>query len=102
VDLTYGSTGNGALFKEVQNFPLILKRIRDIFYHFNDGSMSMTVSKDQMDWVEKEVRSYMKGLVIGFLLMFFGMALLQAVFPGHYLLGWIVLIVGAFKVIYSL
>jgi predicted unusual protein kinase regulating ubiquinone biosynthesis (AarF/ABC1/UbiB family) len=91
-----------SLFKEVQNFPLILKRIRDIFYHFNDGSMSMTVSKDQMDWVEKEVRSYMKGLVIGFLLMFFGMALLQAVFPGHYLLGWIVLIVGAFKVIYSL
>jgi len=91
-----------SLFKEVQNFPLILKRIRDIFYHFNDGSMSMKVSKDQMDWVEKNVRDYMKHLVIGFLLMFFGIALLHAVFPGHDLLGWIIIITGSFKVIFSM
>ena len=90
-----------SLFKEVQNFPLILKRVRDIFYHLNDGSMSMKVSKDQMEWMEKVVRSYMKHLVIGFLLMLFGIALLNESFPGHRLMGWIALIVGVLKVIYS-
>jgi predicted unusual protein kinase regulating ubiquinone biosynthesis (AarF/ABC1/UbiB family) len=91
-----------SLFKEVQNFPLLLKRVRDIFYHLNDGSMSMRVSRDQMEWMEKKVRSYMKHLVVGILLMIFGNALLNASFPGHQLLGWIVLIVGSLKLIYSL
>jgi hypothetical protein len=91
-----------SFFKEVQNFPLILKRIRDIFYHFNDGSMSMNVSKDQMEWMEKEVRNYIKHLVIGFMLIFFGIAMLNAVFSGHQLLGWIALLLGSLKVIYSL
>jgi predicted unusual protein kinase regulating ubiquinone biosynthesis (AarF/ABC1/UbiB family) len=91
-----------SLFKEVQNFPLILKRIRDIFYHLNDGSMSMKVSKDQMEWVEKEVRGYIKQLIIGFLLMFFGSAMLNSLFLGHQFLGWILLIAGSLKVIYSL
>ncbi|ETR73807.1 MAG: ABC transporter [Candidatus Magnetoglobus multicellularis str. Araruama] len=91
-----------SLFKEVQNFPLILRRVRDIFYHLNDGSMSMKVARDQMDWVEKEVRGYMKHLVAGFILMLFGIAFLHTFFPGHLVLGWFVLILGALKMVYSL
>jgi len=90
------------LMKDVQNFPLILKRIRDIFYHFNDGSMSMKVSKDQMEWMEKEMRSYMKNLMVGFLIIFLGLGLLNTVFPCHQLFAWIFLLAGSLKVIYSL
>ena len=91
-----------SLFKEVQNFPLMLKRVRDIFYHLNDGSMSMNVSKDQVAWVEKEVKSYLKGVVIGFATMVFGIAFLCSNFAGHAIMGWIFVLLGFLKIIYSL
>jgi len=91
-----------SLFKDVQNFPLIIKRMRDIFYHLNDGSMSMKVSRDQMEWLEKEVRAYLKHLVIGFLIMIFAIALLCVPFPGNQIMGWFLLFIGSLKVIYSL
>jgi predicted unusual protein kinase regulating ubiquinone biosynthesis (AarF/ABC1/UbiB family) len=92
-----------SLFKEFQNFPLMLKRIRDIFYHLNDGSMSMNISRDQVEWVEKEVRHYIKRIVIGFAMMMFGLALIMTQnFPGHLFWGWITLLMGWFKVVYSL
>jgi len=91
-----------SLFKEVQNFPLMLKRVRDIFYHLNDGSMSMNISKDQVEWVEKEARRYLKRIVVGFGIMIFGLALMLSNFPGHSFWGWMTLLLGWFKIIYSI
>ena len=63
--------------------------------------MTMNISRDQVEWVEKEVRSYLKNIFIGFIIMFIGMTLLISSLPIK-ILGWPVIISGLIKVIYSL
>jgi len=89
------------LINELNNFPFLLKRLKDIVYNISDGSMTMNISRDQVEWVEKEVRSYLKNIFIGFIIMFIGMTLLISSLPIK-ILGWPVIISGLIKVIYSL
>jgi len=89
------------LIGDLNNIPFILKRARDLFFHLSDGSMTMHVSKEQVEWVEKEVKSYLKGIVVGFVFMFFGLAFLISSSTIQWF-GWFIIFFGILKVIYSL
>ena len=61
------------LFKEaIKNTPFLIQDTQQAMHNIAQGEVNITASKDQIEWIAKEIKEYIKPLTHGFILVLGG------------------------------
>ncbi len=58
------------LIDEIKDTPFFIKELKGVIKQANEGELKVELSKNQLEWLSKEIREYIKEIVLAFALMF--------------------------------
>ena len=88
------------LIDEIKDTPFFIKNLKSVIQQANEGELKVELSKNQLEWLSKELREYAKNIFISFALMILAI-FIYLIEPELKLFATIIFAFGFIKLVYK-